>query len=127
MHEPEETLRAYVRAFESLDPEAVAAFYHLPSLFLSQQGALVVSDAAGARAMAARLLEQARGQEYVRTGIVGLGVRRLSQGLASLSGVFVRFDARDNEVARFGFVYTLLRSGGAWKFATAVAHDASAA
>lgn len=121
---PEETLRAYVRAFESLDPDAVVPFYRLPCTFVAPHGVSVVSDAEAARALAGALVAHARSQGYRRTEIVGLETRRLAESIASLSGTFVRHRADDAEIGRFGFTYTMWRSGEEWKIVVAMAHDA---
>ncbi len=122
--DPEETLRAYVKAFESLDADAVVPFYHLPCMFLAPPGVSLVADAAAARGLVEKLIEHARSQGYRRTETVGLSTTRLADTLASLSGVFVRFDGEDREISRFGFLYVLHRSAGAWRIAVAVAYGA---
>jgi hypothetical protein len=48
-HTPQETLTAYTLAFESLDPDAVVAFYDLPCAFISPVGTSVVPDRDSAR------------------------------------------------------------------------------
>ena len=120
---PEEALRAYVKAFETLAPDAVAPFYNVPCLFVSPQGTFAVSDPDGTRAMASQLIEQARAQRYRRTEILQLEVRRLAPTLASLTGVFVRYDVEDVELIRFGFAYTMLGTERGWRIVVAIAHD----
>lgn len=120
---PESAFRAYVRAFEALDPEAVLAFYHLPSIFIAAQGVFVASDANTLRALMGQFMGQLRAQSYRRTEVSGLVVRALSAELASCAGVLVRFNARDQEIARPGFTYTMRNSGGSWKIVAAVLHD----
>lgn len=122
---PEEALRAYVAAFETLDPDAVASFYHLPCVFVGPPGVTVVADASAARGMARALIEHARGQGYRRTEIRALETRALAESLASATGVFVRFGSEGKEISRFGFAYTLLREAAVgWRIVVAVAHDA---
>jgi hypothetical protein len=121
--DPESAFRAYVRAFETLDPEAVLAFYHLPSIFIAPQGVFVASDANTLRALMGQFTGQLRAQSYRRTEVSGLVVRALSAELASCGGVFVRFDVDGQEIARSGFTYTVRNSGGSWKIVAAVLHD----
>jgi hypothetical protein len=73
---PESAFHAYMRAFETLDPEAALLFYHLPSMFIAPQGVFTVPDASTARALLSQFMEQLRSQSYRRTEVVGLTVRK---------------------------------------------------
>ena len=120
---PEAALHAYIRAFEALDPEAALPFYHLPSMFIAPQGVFAAPDASTVRALLAQFMDQLRAQAYRRTELRGVEVRSLSAGLASCAGVFVRFNASGQEIARPGFTYTMRNSGGSWKIVVAAVHD----
>jgi hypothetical protein len=122
---PAEMLNAYVRAFETLRAEAVVPFYELPCTFIRPDGAWVVQDEATALVLARHLMEHASSQGYRRTEVSALTMRTLAPVLAELSGEFVRYDASEAEIGRFGFTY-LVRSGpDGWKIVVAVAHDAT--
>jgi hypothetical protein len=41
-----------------------------------------------------------------------------------LGGTFLRYDAADAEIARFGFTYIVRSGSGGWRIVVAVAHDA---
>lgn len=123
---PESAFHAYMRAFETLDPEAALPFYHLPSLFIAPQGVFAVPDTNTARALLSEFMAQLRSQSYHRTEVVGLAVRKLSPGLAFCAGTFVRFNTGDEEIARLGFTYTL-RDAGSWKIIVAVLHEPAGA
>jgi hypothetical protein len=120
---PEATLRAYIRAFETLDPEAALPFYHLPSMFIAPQGVFAAPDAGTVRALLAQFMGQLRAQSYRHTDVSDLEVCALSSELASCTGVFVRFNASGQEIARPGFTYTMRNSGGSWKIVVAAVHD----
>lgn len=121
---PIEMLAAYVRAFETLNAEAVVPFYDLPCTFVRPDGAWVVQDEAAALVLVNHLVEHARSQGYHRTDISRLAVRTLAANLAELEGVFVRYDAAQEEIARFGFTYIARRGDRGWRIVVAVAHDA---
>ena len=112
-----------MRAFESLDPAAVALFYHLPCMFIVPGGVALISDSDAARGLASTLIEQARSQDYRRTEILNLEVKTLAEPLAMLSGVFARFNANEIETSRFAFVYTMRRDDTGWRIVVAIAHD----
>jgi hypothetical protein len=109
-----------------LDPEAALPFYHLPAMFIAPQSVFAVPDTDTARALLSQFMAQLRSQSYRRTEVVGLTVRKLSPGLASCAGTFVRFNTGDEEIARVGFTYTL-RDAGSWKIIVAVVHEPVAA
>lgn len=123
--EPEAAIRAYVRAFESLDQEAVVPFYHLPCMFIGPLGVAVASDADAARGMASLLIEHARSQGYRRTEIHDLKTSLLGESLASGSGAFARLNSSGEEISRFGFTYLLRKDAAGWKIVVAAAHEAS--
>lgn len=124
--ELENVVPAYVRAFETLEPDAVVPFYGLPCTFIAPHGVFVVSDAGGARALVEKLVADARSRNYRRTEIPGgVAVRRLAANLAAATGTFVRLDASGKEILRFGFTYLLRDDGKGWRIVVAAAHDPS--
>ena len=123
---PESAFHAYMRAFETLDPEAALPFYHLPAMFIAPQGVFAFQDISTARALLSQFMGQLRTQSYRRTEVVGLTVRKLSPALASCTGTFVRFNTGGEEITRVGFTYTM-RSAGSWKIVVAVVHEPVAA
>jgi hypothetical protein len=124
---PAEMLRAYVGAFETLRGGHVVPFYELPCTFIRPDGVWVVQDEATALVLANHLIEQATAQGYCRTAVLGLAVRTLAPGLAEITGVFVRLDAADAEIARFGFTYIVRQGPDGWRIVVAVAHEAAGA
>jgi hypothetical protein len=122
--DPQEALHAYVRAFETLNPEAVISFYHAPCTFIAPFGVTVAADVEAARRIASALIEHARCQGYRRTDTSQLHTRTLASNLVLLSGVFVRFGATNQEIGRFGFTYVMRDDGTGWRIVTAIAHDA---
>jgi len=121
---PSEMLTAYVRAFETLHAEEVIPFYSLPCTFIRSDGAWVVQDEATALVLAGHLIEHAKRQGYRRTEVFELAIRALAPELVELSGVFVRYDASQSEIGRFGFTYIVRGGFDRWKIVVAVAHDA---
>jgi hypothetical protein len=74
--------------------------------------------------LANHLIEHAKSQGYHRTAVVDLVIRALAPGLAELTGVFVRYDGSQSEIARFGFTYIVRRGADQWRIVVAVAHEA---
>jgi hypothetical protein len=121
---PSEMLDAYVHAFETLRGENVVPFYELPCTFIRPDGTWVVQDEATALVLASHLIEHAKGQGYHRTEVVDLMIRALAPKLAELTGVFVRYDGSQSEIARFGFTYIVRSNDEHWRIVVAVAHEA---
>jgi hypothetical protein len=122
---PEKALRAYVAAFESLEPDKVVSFYRLPCMFITPTGVFLIVDIEAARGMVVNLIEQAKSQNYRRTEILDLKVTRLADNIATLAGVFQRFNSSQQEVSRFGFAYTMFHDETNWQIAVGIAHDAT--
>jgi hypothetical protein len=120
---PESALNAYIRAFETLDAEAVLPFYHIPGMFITPQDVFAMPDANTARALLFQFLGQLRAQSYRCTEISGLKVCSLSPGLVFCTGVFVRFNTSGQEIARVGFTYSMRNIGGSRKFVVAIVHE----
>jgi len=57
---PENTLCAYVRAFETLGAEAVVPFYKPPCMFVAPFGVWLTGDGDSARRTVSALMEHAR-------------------------------------------------------------------
>ena len=116
MATPQETLSAYMRAFETLDPAQFLPYYNLPCLVMTPAGTFTATDSASAGAIASQFVQQARQQDYKRTEIVGqLESRALGAGLVLMSGVLRRINSKDQEVMRLGCSYMLRDSGKGWK------------
>lgn len=80
------------------------------------------SCADAAHGLAKILIEHARAQDYRRTEILDLEVQPLAENMATLTGIFVRFNSADQEISRFGFAYTMFRDGTGWKIVVGLAH-----
>lgn len=119
---PEAAFHAYMRVFDSLDPEAALPFYHLPSIFIAPQGVFLVPDTDTARTLLSQVMGQLRGQSYHRTEVAGLTVRQLSPALATCAGTIVRVNTNGEDIARLGFIYTM-RNVGSWRIVVAALHE----
>jgi hypothetical protein len=120
---PKEAFQEYVSCLERFDAEALAEHYNLPSLFIGDQGVMLLSDQASRQATATGVVEQAREQDYLRTEFPVLVVRRLSALLAQVSGVGVRLNTQEVEVQRFGFTHTMRLDGDTWRLVVVSGHE----
>jgi hypothetical protein len=74
--------------------------------------------------LATHLIEHAKGQGYHRTEVSDFLTRALAPGLVELTGAFVRYEASQSEIARFGITYIVRGGTGQWRIVVAVAHEA---
>src|SRR5262245_28983049 len=121
--DPIESLKEYVRAFETLDPQNFASYYNLPCIFITPGGITTATDAAAVKALTENILTQARKYGFKRTEFVGpVDCQMLSDTLAVLSGVVRRFDSTDQVIFDLGFLYIMQRIDDRWKIVVAVAY-----
>lgn len=126
MHHDEKTIRQtyedYLGAFHTLDAKAVAPFYAVPCLFVTDPGVVLMTEAGDVERLFATLIEELRARDYDHSEVKDLEVRLLSEYLALVSGLAIRFAKDGSELERTGATYTMRKVEGAWKFATVVAH-----
>ena len=118
-----QTYRDYFQAFQTLDPEAVLSYYHLPCLFLSSHGILLVTSAAEGRGLFAEMMKGLKARSYARSGWGKLGIKQLSDHAALLSTKVVRYKTDGTELEQFGATYTFHKTDVGWKIAVVVVHD----
>lgn len=119
---PEDTLRAYVTAFETLDVDAFLPYYSVPVVFIAHL-LPIVAESHIARMLASKLVADAKAADYRRTEILDLTTKTLTSTIAMLSGVFVRYNSSNGVIDRSGFTYTMHNDGTRWKIVVAILHD----
>jgi hypothetical protein len=92
-------------------------------MFIAPQGVVAALDVDTLRALMVQFMGPLRAQSYRRTDVSGLDVRTLAADIATCSGVFVRLDARGQEISRSGFSYTMRRSAASWKIVVAALYE----
>jgi ketosteroid isomerase-like protein len=120
------TYTEYFGAFQSLDPEAVLPFYHMPFLALMPAGVVAVGHIDSARALFAPMMMALRARGYARSEWSRLGVQQLSESAAVLSCDVARHKADGSVLERFGATYAFHRTDSGWKIAMLVIHDREA-
>ena len=119
---PEAMFAAYLVAFESLNPVAIAGFYNEPALVVTPNAVVSIpTHAVGAQLIAAST-GALRERGYVGTDATDSEFGMLAPTLAQCTGVFIR-RGEAGELGRVRFTYTL-RHSDAWRIAVALTHDA---
>lgn len=118
-----ETFRLYVRAFETLRPEAVVPYYHEPCLFVSPQVAMTLQTGSDVAAFFRKVMAGLHADGYANSAFANLTVLVLSDTLAMVRGVGSWNRADGTELRRFGLTYTFRKNDPAWRIVAAVVHD----
>lgn len=125
-----ETYRAYIQAFQSLNPKAILPFYHVPFMSISTGETRVMTSPAEIEDSFARNMALLREGKYARTEIIELYARQMSQGLALVSASLKRYSAAGEQLGGPGKTYTYTctfrKTDDAWKIVSLMAHDAGA-
>ena len=118
-----QTFRDYVRSFQSLEPGALAPYFHLPCLFISDQGVRVMANAGELQAFIAQLMENLKARGFARSEVADMRVSRMSENIALVSVRRIRHKTDGSELERLGETYTLRKIDDDWKLSAAMVHD----
>lgn len=114
----------YLNDFKSLDVDVVSPYYRLPMTVILQMGVMVLSTEEEMRTNFSLFFEQMRAAGYARTELAEFEGKYLSEDVAEVGGVGVRYTSGGDELNRFLFRYVLRRDDQSWKIAVMVNGDA---
>ena len=117
------TYDEYFQVFQTLRPEAVASFYHVPCMAISPQGVAVMTTSEEVRAFFRTMRTALQARHYERSERGKLQVRLLSGQTALLSTRVVRYATGGKELEQFGATYLFRKTEGGWKIAVITIHD----
>ena len=118
-----QTYTDYVRAFHTLDPQAILPYCHVPCMFISSQGVRVMTTPAELEDFLTRMMAGLKARGYARSEITDLQVKQMSDHVAFLSVSRVRYTTDGQELERLGETYTLRKTDDGWKIVVATVHD----
>jgi ketosteroid isomerase-like protein len=121
-----EAFWSYAKAFQSLDPKAVAAHFHEPALMITPQGVNALPNAAAVEQAYARIMAELPAQRYARTEFSAVEEHRLGDDLMLLTGSGSWVDTSGKKFMPFGMTYTLRRTGQNWRIVAAFIHGVDA-
>ena len=116
----------YTKAFQSLDPKAVAAYFNEPALMITPKGVNALPNTAAVEQAYARIMAELPAQGYARTEFSQIAERRLGDDLTMLTGSGSWVDTSGKKFMPFGMTYTLRRTGQSWRIVIAIIHGADA-
>jgi ketosteroid isomerase-like protein len=121
-----EAFQTYAKAFQSLDPKAVATHFNEPALMITPQGVQALANAAAVEQAYARVMAELPAQRYARTEFSRIDERRLGDDLTMLTGSGSWVDTSGKKFMPFGMTYVLRRATQGWRIVTAIIHGADA-
>ena len=117
------TFTNYAQAFQTLNPQAMISYCHLPCMLISSQGVLVMEDPAGVEALFTKMAEGLKTRGYARSELRDFHLKQVSANTAFLSVSRVRYKTDGQELERFSETYTFRNTVDGWKIAVATIHD----
>lgn len=129
MQSHENTIRQfyaqYLSAFHTLEASAVVPFYATPSLFVSEDTVVAMNSATDIERLFVQVIAGLKSRNYDHSEVPNLKVNILSDRLAEVGGLAIRYSASGAELERSGANYILRRLGHSWKFVSAVAYPSA--
>jgi len=118
------TYTEYFQVFQTLRPEAVASFYHVPCMALSPQGVTVMTTSEEVRAFFRTMRTALQARHYARSERGALEVKLLSDQTALVSTRVKRYATDGKELEQFGATYLVRKTDAGWKIVVTTIHDA---
>jgi hypothetical protein len=112
----------YFRAFQTLEPDGIVPYFHLPCTMVTAGTVAVATTAAEVAGLFDGMMTRLRGHGYASTDLLDSRVRMLGDGLGQLTISAIRLRADGTELERIGATY-LFRRADAWRIAVIVVHD----
>lgn len=117
-------LTEYYSAFSTLEVQAIAPYFHEPSvLIIPGQGVIATPTHAAITALFTAFLEALQARGFARSELTALHVKRLSSATTLAGGIAVRYKTDGQELDRAGVTYLLHKTDSGWKIAVIVVHD----
>src|SRR5215510_15069380 len=96
-----EAFRRYTEAFQTLDPRAIAPYFHEPALMLTPDEVVALPSGAAVEQMYKRVMADLPARGYAWTEFSGLAERRLSQDVSIVTGVGIWKRASGEDLQSF--------------------------
>jgi ketosteroid isomerase-like protein len=114
----------YLSTFHRLDPGAVAMFYAQPCLFISGRSIVLMQNDEEVAHLFEQIIADLVRQDYDHSMVDNLQVELLSEHLAEVKGLAIRYRKDGRELERAGATYTLRKDANGWKFVTVTTYPA---
>jgi pimeloyl-ACP methyl ester carboxylesterase len=117
------TFGAYAEAFNTLEPTEVKDFFNKPSMLMTSNEYVVMTDSDAVLNVFKKLMNELKDKDFKESKVLSLDIKQLSDNQGLIVGTAKRFDKADKEIEHFGFTYTLRKVDAVWKIIAGVLHD----
>ncbi len=121
------TYHDYVRAFETLEPNAILPYYHAPCMIISSKKVYTLATPEEIASNFALGMEALRKAEYKRTDIIDLDVKLKGIGVAVVIADLKRYTRDGKQLGSQGgiyrYTYTFRKEEDRWRVVAAISHD----
>jgi ketosteroid isomerase-like protein len=117
MNEALVAIHDYYKAFSTLDLDAYARFFTVPCMFIRLRGTFAVANREELARVLGPTFETLRSKHFQRSEFMEPQLTALTENLALLRGVAVRYRASGPEFERVPISYLVQQTGVAWKIA----------
>jgi hypothetical protein len=117
------TIEEYNKAFSKLKPSILFAFYHYPSILITQETAVSINNKLKLWIVFTKIVADLKKQNYGKSQTSPLNIKLLSDNLAVVSAVATRYTKDNQLLTSFGFTYTMRKVEDHWKIIVGTIHD----
>lgn len=110
----------YANAFQALKPTKVLPFYHFPAILISPEKVAVLGNPIVGYVGFKKVMQELKQCCFIRSEARDLHVQQLSNNLAIVTGVVIRYkqcknDRLEEVLECFNLNYTMRKINGNWK------------
>jgi hypothetical protein len=117
MNEALLAIHDYYKAFSTLELDACVPFFTVPCMFIGRRGTFAVLNREQLAGVLGPTLETLRAKRFQRSEFMEPQLTALTDNLALLRGVAVRYQASGMEFERVPISYLVQQTGVTWKIA----------
>jgi len=114
--------REYLAAFHTSEASSVTPFYATPCLFIADSGTTLLSGRNEIEHFFSKLIASLKARDYDHSDVNDLEVVLLSERLAQVTGLAIRYAKDGSELEQTRATYLLHEAKGTWKFVTVIAY-----
>ncbi len=114
---------SYLDTFHLGAAKAMVPFYHAPCLFIADRGVILLSSGAEIEKLFAQIIQDLNSRNYGRSEVTNIQIKEMTDRIALLSGLAVRYTKTGEELERLGATYTLRKTDDRWQIVSVVAHS----
>ncbi|NJO41400.1 MAG: nuclear transport factor 2 family protein [Cyanobacteria bacterium CRU_2_1] len=110
----------YAIAFQALNPAKILPFYHFPAMLISPEKVAVIGNPIIGYFGFKKVMKELKQRCFSRSETKSLKVQQLSENLAIVTGLVIRYkkcpkEEQETVLECFNLTYTMRKVNGSWK------------